>query len=63
MQQLLSFKFLKVQWLHFTGVVDTVTTAYGKFSQDIYIAKIIKMRLFLTELLENYNVITFLKHG
>ena len=39
-------KFLKVQWLHFTGVVDKVITAYVKFCQDSVYQKLLKSVLF-----------------
>jgi len=39
-------KFLTVQWLHFTGVVDKVITAYVKFCQDSVYQKLLKSVLF-----------------
>ena len=45
-------KFLKIQWLHFTDVVDKVAIAYFQFVLGFNISKIIKIGSFLTELLK-----------
>jgi len=55
-------KFLKVQWLHFTGVVDKVVDCLCQFFSQFCMPKIIKIGLFLTELLKSKNVVAFLKH-
>jgi len=54
-------EFLKVQWLHFTGVVDKIITAYFQFFSGFTVPKIIAIGSFSTELLK--TVIAFLKHG
>jgi len=46
------YEFLKVQWLHFTDVVDKVISAHFQFFQDSIYQKIVKIGSFLTELLK-----------
>jgi len=44
-------EFVKVRWLHITGVVDKVVVAYFQSCCGFYMTKIVKIGSFLTELL------------
>jgi len=44
-------EFVKVRWLHITGVVDKVVVAYFQLCCGFYMTKIVKIGSFLTELL------------
>jgi len=53
-----------VQWLHFTGEVDTFIIVRCNVSSGFHIPKITEISSFFTQLfLKNQGVIAFLKHG
>jgi len=55
--------FHKVQWLHFSGEVDTFIHIWCDVSSWFCVPKITQIYLFFTELfIKNQGVITFLKH-
>jgi len=57
----MNFAFHKVQWRHFSGVVDRFKITYVEFLYGSVYQKNIQIGLFFTELFQK-NVATFLGH-
>ena len=55
----MNFAFYKVQWRHFSGVVDRFKTTYVEFLQDFVYQKLFKLVYFSRSNSKNKNVATF----